>query len=910
MAGIKDPTSNACNAAGQQAFFLLYLVTSKKTGMSIQRITSLLFSAGFLCLHFLSAAQDIHFNLVARAKDDPGSGIISMAQDMHGFFWFSTEYGMYKYDGHKYTSYHHEPFNINSPADDNIWNIIADREGNIWSTPRNSGLDKLNPVTGTFTHFHHSNNDPTSLASDTIYSLMEDHEGTIWVGTGHGLDRFNSNTNKFYHYANNPGDSSSLSCNVVMKIYEDKQQRIWIGTGSTTYGYDLCGGLNLLDRKTGKFKQYLHDPNDPNSLINNQVRTLFEDSRGNFWVGTGGDGLHVMDRTKGTFTRYQYDSLNPAKLSRPPLGKPLSWSDDFVSFIMEDKDGRIWIGSFLGGINVYDPSTKQCSFYGIGKNARGNLADNQYGPAYKTRDNTLWIGSYGPNLYKVTPYQNVQPHTRTGKIVFCFAEDAVHDLWMGTDHGLIHKESNGNEEMYLPDKDTSPEKNQVIYIEKDNNKFWLVNYHELQSFDPVTKIFTKYHHQPGNTNSLLSDSVTWVKKESDNLLWVATIKGLDLMNLKSGTVKHFQHAVNDPGSISCDSIFSVNIDTKQNLWAGTFNGLNRLDRKTGSFKKYLDKLHVFCTKEDSRGQLWCGTSAGLYKYDEKKDQFLNFSNEFNLTGSSCTGGWLVEDSAHNLWMNYNAGILAVSRERNRIILYSKNQGINANILTPCGYARQNGEILWGDTTGYFKLSSPNLSAVSAPEINLSSFLLNNTPVTPSVNGILSLPLMQTKQIRLNHDQNTFSFEFANIDFISEPEDARLFYTLQNYDDAWRTAGDERRAYYFNLPPGKYIFKVKAYNTVGFSTEKEIEVVISPPWWKSWWAYAIAAIVLGSIVYLVYRNHINQLNRSQATQLNLLVATQESERRRIARDLHDDVGTKLSALKMSLSSLHEEAVMVN
>jgi signal transduction histidine kinase/ligand-binding sensor domain-containing protein len=617
-----------------------------------------------------------------------------------------------------------------------------------------------------------------------------------------------------------------------------------------------------------------------------------------------------MDRARGRFERYQYDPSDPSKLSRPPLGKSLSWTDDFISFIKEDKEGRIWIGSFLGGINVYDPSTKQTSFYGIGRNAKGNLAGNQIGPAYKTRDNTLWIGSYGPNLYKVNPYQHVQPHTRTGRLVFCFAEDAAHDLWMGTDRGLVHKESNGNEAMYLVDKDSTSQKNQVFYIENDNNKFWLVTFHGLHLFDPDTKIITSFYHQPGNTNSLLSDSVNWVKKETDNQLWVATVKGLDLMDLKSKTVKHFQHVPGDPGSISSDSIFSVSIDRKQNLWAGTYYGLNRLDKKTGNFRKYLDKLFVFSTKEDSEGQLWCGTSSGLYKYDSNKDLFYNFSNEFKLTGPSASGGWLVEDSAQNLWMNTNTGIFQLSKARNRMVLYSRKQGIDASVLLPCGYVRKNGEILWGDTSGYFKLGSHDLSALSAPEINVSSFLLNNTLISPSADGILSLPLMQTRQILLNHDQNTFSFGFTHIDFISEPEDARLFYMLQNYDNEWRIAGDERKAYYFNLAPGNYIFKIKAYNVAGLSAEKDIAVIITPPWWKRWWVYAIAAMVLGSIVYGLYHNHINQLNRRQAAQMNVMVATQEIERKRIARDLHDDVGTKLSALKMSLSSLHEEAMMAN
>src|SRR5687768_16425650 len=268
---------------------------------------SLFFITGFLCFSFLSVAQDIHFNLVTRWQDDLGGAVLGMTQDAQGFLWFSTENGLYKYDGYKYSAYRNEPLNPNSPAANNIWSVAADKAGYIWSAPIRSGLDRLDPATGVFTHFRHSNNDPTSLASDTVFAIMQDHEGTIWIGTNAGLDRFDNKTNKFFHYSNKANDPLTISCDVVMSIYEDKQGTIWIGTGTTFNEYDSCGGLNKLDKKTGKFTRYLHNNKDKHSLIDNRVRAIFEDSRGNFWVGTAGEGLHTMDRTKGTFERHLYD---------------------------------------------------------------------------------------------------------------------------------------------------------------------------------------------------------------------------------------------------------------------------------------------------------------------------------------------------------------------------------------------------------------------------------------------------------------------------------------------------------------------------------------------------------------------------------------------------------------------------
>ena len=285
-------------------------------------------------------------------------------------------------------------------------------------------------------------------------------------------------------------------------------------------------------------------------------------------------------------------------------------------------------------------------------------------------------------------------------------------------------------------------------------------------------------------------------------------------------------------------------------------GLNRLDKQTGHFKRYLNQLTISCIIEDSEGNLWCGTTGGLFKYDKENDNFSNFTDESAIISTSLPVYWITEDHEQNLWLSTPKGIIRLNKERNSAVLYGKNQGVNSSALTRFGYTRQNGEILFGDTSGYFDFK-PNLlqQNVLPPFVTISNFLLNNVPVQPSAQGILSVPLIQTKEIRLNHNQNTFSFEFSNIDFISEHEDTRLLYMLQNYDNAWRKAGDERAAYYFNLPPGKYIFKVKALNAAGVAAEKDIDVIITPPWWSTWWAYTIFALLIAGLIwaFIVYRS---------------------------------------------------------
>lgn len=316
----------------------------------------ILISLLFLALESSAQTQEVKFNLVTGTNGISLGKINSIIRDKYGFIWFSDQSNrcIIRFDGNHMTRYQNDPRNPNSLGGYYPECLFADASGNIWIGFYGMGLDKFDPVTNSFTHYRHNKNDPNSLSNDFVTAILIDHLGKIWVGDYGGIDLLDEKSGKFKHFSNKPNDSTSLSCNTVRALYEDREGVLWVGTG---FPFDEVkeGGLNRYNRSTGTFTRYMSDPKNPQTLINDKVRAIFEDSYGNFWVGTKGDGLHTLNRKTGLFTRYAYNPAKPDQLSRTPVKG--SW--DHITFITEDADKKIWIGTVMNGIIRYDPPYKK-----------------------------------------------------------------------------------------------------------------------------------------------------------------------------------------------------------------------------------------------------------------------------------------------------------------------------------------------------------------------------------------------------------------------------------------------------------------------------------------------------------------------------------------------------------------------
>ncbi len=821
----------------------------------------------FIVCNASSQTREVRFDLITGSNGITLGKLSSITQDKYGFIWLADQSNraIIRFDGNHMKMYQYDAKNLNSPGGYNPECLAADSVGNIWIGFYGEGLDKFDPATGIFTHYRHNPKDESSLSSDVVSALLVDHLGNVWVGSNGGLDLLDQKTGKFKHYIHNETDLTSLSHHAVRALYEDKAGELWVGTG---FFADVnIGGLNRFHRDRETFTRYLSDPANPNTLIDNRVEAIFEDSQGTFWVGTSGDGLHTMDRKTGLFERLTYDPRQPEQLSRSPVSRATLGGLDHITFITEDSDKKLWIGTWANGLTRYDPSTKKITRFGNKDDTSGAFQVSDSWCAHATPDGLIWLASQVSGLFRIDINNVIIPHVEMGP-VFDFSEEGDSIGWYATSVGLVRKDfRTGATRKFVhdPANPNSISNNQVNRICKDKTgNFWIGTANGLNHFNLKTEIFTRYYHDPGNDNSY---NVFRILEYSDSTIWVGTSGGgLDLLNWKTGTYTNFKNDPDDDSSISFDQISALYVDESNDLWVGTWSnkGLNKLNRNTGKFTHYLEGLGIEDIYQDASGIMWAGSNSGLHRYHKESDSFSLFDieNRENTTGLVSA---IVGDKENNLWMSTQNGMYKLNKERNWWYRYGKENGVREGLIFihDALFARQNGEIFLGDTSGYYAFFPEKLKTITDKKrIYFTRFWVNNKEIIPGANGPLKESLYETKDIQLAHDQNVFSFSATAIDFRSNKE-TYIHYQLENFDNGWRKASAEDEIQYYKVPPGKYRLRIKtADNNNGEWIEKSIAVIISPPWWNTWQAFIVYALLFMAFVYSVHRFQKNWVIRAE------------------------------------------------
>ena len=378
-----------------------------------------------------------------------------MAQDSNGYLWFGTQNGLIKYDGSRFFSYYHEPNDSNSLGSNYVECIHIDKKDVLWIGSYDDGLTRFDPIANTYKRFKPNPENPIGLGDKSINTIIEDASGYLWIGTHNGISKYDPKTEQFkwyFHtsYENLKQDNNYIAVGektetkekakkIFRALYIDKEEQLWAGEGFTWERNKSLGGLYRYHPAQDTFLVFKNDPLDKQSLSDNRVKAIFEDTKKQLWIGTMGDGVNIMDRSTNQFKSFPFPPKKEEGLSKSKVNSPHFQTNhyDQVQFFHEDQANRIWFGVLWNGLSIYDPKEdRQINFQNLPNEIHG-LTTNYIWDFFETRDQTKFIltgGNGGGKLFKVKINPQLFPFIPLGddKLVKQITEDQTGTIWLGT----------------------------------------------------------------------------------------------------------------------------------------------------------------------------------------------------------------------------------------------------------------------------------------------------------------------------------------------------------------------------------------------------------------------------------------------------------------------------------------------
>ncbi|HEY5325470.1 MAG TPA: two-component regulator propeller domain-containing protein, partial [Mucilaginibacter sp.] len=753
----------------------------------------------------------------------------------------------------------------NSIVGNSVTALFEDKAGNLWIGTE-EGLSRYNRANDTFINYLNDPADPNTLSHNSVNTIQEGYNGDLWVGTYIGLNVLNPKTNKIIHYLtkNVPAGQSNAQINCIIK---DSRQRMWIGTSN---------GLELFDRQKCKFTAYMHNDRDAQTICSNMIKSLCGDRNGNIWIGTEDKGLDKLDPETGVFQHHTSNAKDASSLS-----------DNSIFAITTTENGNCWVGT-ENGLDYYNIRDNTFTRYKNAPDDNMSLSGTSVRAVLIDNLGVLWVSTYlggiskydkNLPLFNLYRYQNGDKYGLSGKVVTSFADAGNGNMWVGIDGGgldLFDKKT-GTFTHYRHQKKVknSLSNNAVLTLLKSRtaNHLWIGSYTGgVDFFDTQTKTFTNYTIGEGDYK-LSSEHIFALLEDRHNNLWIGTNGGgINVLTPSTKKVIKYRSAPNNPKTIGDDFIRCFYEDKNGYIWVGTYNaGIAVYNPATNNFVQ-LNKANsnlsndiVYCLHGDKNGNIWAGTlGGGLNKYDRRQKKFIAYTTETGLANNSVYS--IIEDNKGFLWLSSNAGLSRFDPQKIRFNNYAMQNGLQDHEFSKnAGLMSGSGQIYFGGINGFNVINPDDISEnKNIPPVVFTDFeLFNKSVAAGAPNSPLVQSIIDTRVITLNYDQSVFTLGFSALDY-TMPEKNEYAYKLEGFEKDWSYVGNQHKATYTNLNPGKYMFRVKAANNDGVWNERgaRIEIIVLPPFWLTWWFELLAVIFVGFVIYSIYLYRVRTINKQK------------------------------------------------
>jgi signal transduction histidine kinase/ligand-binding sensor domain-containing protein len=795
----------------------------------------------------------------------PQNTVQALLQTRDGFVWLGTEVGLVRFDGNGF-----QTFDRNStpalPGND-VRCLLETRDGALWiGTSEGLARWKDGVVTAFTTH--------NGLPGNGIRTLVETADGVLWVWTDLGLARLNGE--KFV--ATDVVDG--LPAGEITAVTTDGAGGLWTTTTEGTAEYlngrltkfgsvyqaefpkDGVEFVQILPVNMGHIVISKRPPDElavaskstlvliglgvlerwsaGHELPGSRIQVLFKDRRGSLWIGTNAG----LVRWAG------------GKLERLPVTDPLATAS--VLALMEDREGNIWVGTETGGLHILRDQRIRT----VG--AREGLSSDATTTVVEDNAGTLWVGTNGAGLNALKPGAagiNAGPvktysvgNGLLSDVILSLAAAPNGDLWVGTPDGLSR--IRGGKIDSFTSADGLPDDFIRSLLVDTDGSLWIGTRRGLTHWAYRTSGPGGAHMETfSHANGLGSDLVGALARDSAGNLWVATFAGLS--RLHGGAIANYTTA----NGLSSNVVTALLSRGDGTLLIGTQDhGWNVWDGQRFSPEKHdgLDQTSIHAILDDGVGHLWFATGNGIARCD-------------------CAGaGNAMQGAGCSHWIEFGAADGLRSRE-------------TATNSHPSAWRSGDGRLWFATSKGIV-------------EVDPAHFPVNNVPPPVALERFEVDDLPQALHaadsgLRIPAGHVHFQFDYAGLSFTA-PQKVRYRYMLEGFDRDWTDAGVRRSAYYTNIPPGRYTFRVQAANNDGLwnTAGAALTFELRPHYYQTAWFFVLLLLAAAGMIVLLLRL---RLRRAEGEFRAVL-----GERNRIAREIHDTLAQGYVGISMQLEVLAE------
>lgn len=792
----------------------------------------------------------------------PANTVTAVLPARDGYLWVGTFNGLARFDGARFVVYG-EAEGLVNPRVTCLW---EDAEGALWVGTEGGGVVRREK--GRFTTFTTAD----GLSDNFILALAGDARGRLWVGTRSGLDRLERGR-AVVHPA-----EGQWSGHAISRLAATGTDDLWV----------FGDRLRLWRNERFQPPPFEDEPAAFTSLV-----AVHQGPSGALWVG-GANGYVSRLAEEGVSV----------------FGREEGLPSDLVSELLETRNGDLWVGTASGGLS----RLREGRFLHL--TTRDGLPHHSVRALAEDREGSLWAGSQGGGLVRLRPRPftvHTTDHGLSHNVVMSMAEDAAGRVWIGSNCGGLNVWQDGTvtpyESHYLLD-------NECIWPmwASGEGGLWIGTWggglFRLQQ-DQL------FNYQP--EHGLAHATVLSLTEDQAGSLWIGTFSG-GLNRYQDGAFTRYTTA----DGLTSDTITAVVEDAPGELWIGTDGGgLNRMADGRFTALRRSDGLtsdFVRTLRRDGEGRLWVGTSGGLsLVMDGVCHGFTTAQGLLDPVISQ-----ILEDDSGHLWLGSHQGIsrvakadlLAVAEGRATVVTplsYGREEGMENPECTggfhPAGLKTRDGYLWFSTVKGLVRVNPREaVSNTVIPWVRIESVGMDQqVHEVPELEdrAALAVPTGSKGRSRLQVMPGVLRLEFRYTALsLAAPGKVRFRYQLEGMDQDWTEAGTRRWAEYTHVPPGHYRFRVVAANNDGVWNLEgaSVDLEVLPPFWRTWWFLGLAGLggvgtTIAGVRWVALRKLRARLQRVEHQH------ALERERTRIARDLHDDLGSGLTQIAL-LSALGE------